>query len=510
MPDDLDHNPGIVATREHNVKRSRLDFHGSRRFDLPAKGFAAADAAGRRMLATPRQITTYNPANGCELATYPIHESGEIHHLLDRARDAQTAWATVPFSHRATAMRAAASLLRTRKTALGLLATREMGKPITDAEAEVEKCAWVCEYYAEHAETFLRDEPTPSSATESFVAFRPLGLVLAVMPWNFPYWQVFRFAAPALMAGNGGILKHASNVSGCALAIEQIFADAGFPEGLFATVIVPGAEASALIADPHIAAVTLTGSEPAGRAVAAAAGAALKKTVLELGGSDAFIVLADADVTNAAAMAARARFQNAGQSCICAKRFIVEDAVHDAFVEAFLQATRSFVPGNPELRETTMGPLARRDLRDDLVRQIAESTAAGAKIVAGGTLPPGDGAYFPPTVLVDVTAEMAVFREETFGPVAAIVRARDVEHAIALANDSPFGLGGAVWTKDPNYGKELAMSIESGAVFINGMTASDPRLPFGGIKASGYGRELSSYGIREFMNIQTVWIGPAR
>jgi succinate-semialdehyde dehydrogenase/glutarate-semialdehyde dehydrogenase len=311
------------------------------------------------------------------------------------------------------------------------------------------------------------------------------------------------------MAGNAGILKHASNVTRCALDIEEVFRTSGFPDGVFATVVVPGAEVKRLIADDRIAAVTITGSEPAGVSVASESGRALKKHVLELGGSDAFVVLADADIAAAAKTGVKARFQNAGQSCICAKRFIVEDAVYDRFVAAFVAEAATYRVGDPENRTTTMGPLARTDLRDDLVSQIERSTAAGAKVVLGGKPVAGPGAYFEPTVLVDVDDTMAVFREETFGPVAAIVRARDADHAIELANDSTFGLGGALWTGDVARGKALARRIESGAVFINGMTASDPRLPFGGIKHSGYGRELSYLGIREFMNVQTVWVGPA-
>jgi acyl-CoA reductase-like NAD-dependent aldehyde dehydrogenase len=407
-------------------------------------------------------------------------------------------------------MKKAAAYLRANKARFALNAVREMGKPIAEAEAEIEKSAWGCDFYADNAEAFLADEPVVSTASKSFIAYQPLGVVLAVMPWNFPYWQVFRFAAPALMAGNTGILKHASNVTRCALDIEEVFTQCGFPAGAFTTLIVPGAEVKALIADDRIAACTITGSEPAGVSVATESGRALKKHVLELGGSDAYVVLADADIPAAAKVAAKARFQNAGQSCICGKRFIIEDAVYDQFVAAFVEASKVYQTGDPEDPKTTMGPLARIDLRDDLIKQIEGSVAKGARIALGGTPPPGPGAYMSATILTDVDDTMPVFREETFGPVAAVIRARDAEHAIALANDSIFGLGGALWTGDVARGIALARRIVTGAVFVNGMTASDPRLPFGGVKHSGYGRELSYLGIREFMNIQTIWVGPAQ
>ncbi|MBV9102876.1 MAG: NAD-dependent succinate-semialdehyde dehydrogenase, partial [Candidatus Eremiobacteraeota bacterium] len=407
-------------------------------------------------------------------------------------------------------MRRLAEHLRTNRDRIAPLASVEMGKPVTEAEAEVEKCAWNCDYYAEHAGRFLADERVTSTATHSYVAFRPLGVVLAIMPWNFPFWQVFRFAAPALMAGNVAVLKHAANVTECALEIERAFYAAGFPEGAFATLLVPSREMEEIVADPRVAAVTLTGSGPAGSSVAATAGKHLKKTVLELGGSDAFIVLADADVDAAAAMAVKARFQNAGQSCIAAKRFIVVDRVHDAFVQAFVHGTQALRIGDPLDRETQIGPLARRDLRDALERQVRESVAQGARVALGGAAIDGPGAYYAPTIVTEMTAAMPLFREETFGPVAAVVRARDLEHAVELADDSEFGLGGNVWTQNIELARELASRLESGNVFINGMTASDPRLPFGGVKHSGYGRELSSFGIREFVNVQTVWIGPPK
>jgi succinate-semialdehyde dehydrogenase/glutarate-semialdehyde dehydrogenase len=463
------------------------------------------------VIAQPAKTTdSIDPATGTTIASFPLSTPAQIDAALDRAVAAQPAWATRTFAERAALMRRAAAYLRSNAARFALTATREMGKPVVEAEAEIEKCATGCEYFAEHAQAFLADEHVASAASDSYIAYQPLGVVLAVMPWNFPYWQVFRFAAPALMAGNVGVLKHAGSVTRCALDVEEVFRESGFPAGAFAAVVVPGADVARLIADDRVAAVTLTGSEAAGVAVAAASGRALKKHVLELGGSDAFIVLADADLEQAVKTAAKARFQNAGQSCICAKRFIVEDAIYDRFVAAFVDEAKTYTTGDPRERATKMGPLARTDLRDTLIEQIGGSVALGARVVLGGTPPAGPGAYFPATVIVDVDERMPVFREETFGPVAAIVRARDAEHAVALANDSRFGLGGALWTGDVEGGKALARRIVSGAVFINGMTASDPRLPFGGVKHSGYGRELSYRAIREFMNVQTVWVGPAR
>jgi succinate-semialdehyde dehydrogenase/glutarate-semialdehyde dehydrogenase len=382
----------------------------------------------------------------------------------------------------------------------------EMGKPVAQGEAEVEKCAWVCEYYADHAEAMLAEQPRETDAAQSYVRFDPLGPVLAVMPWNFPFWQVFRFAAPGLMAGNAGILKHASNVPRCALDIEAVFRDAGFPRGLFATALVGSRAVKALVEDERIAAVTLTGSEPAGSAVAEQAGRVLKKTVLELGGSDPFIVLADADLRAAARTAAEARLINSGQSCICAKRFIVVDVVADQFLDLFTGEMRARRVGDPLSPDTQVGPQARVDLRDDLHRQVEESVKRGATLLLGGEIPTGRGAFYPPTVLAAVDRGMPAFDEETFGPVAAVIRARDEADAVRLANDSTFGLGAALWTADRERARRLAAEIEAGAVFVNGLVKSDPRLPFGGIKRSGYGRELSEYGIREFVNIKSVWM----
>jgi succinate-semialdehyde dehydrogenase/glutarate-semialdehyde dehydrogenase len=453
-------------------------------------------------------FATIDPATGRDLERFETFDRARLETVLSRAHDAFGAWRGTSFADRGALMKTAAARLRAGKPAFAAVITREMGKPIAEAEAELEKCATTCDYFAARAAGILADEPAASNATESYVGFRPLGAVLAVMPWNFPFWQVFRFAAPGLMAGNVAILKHASNVTRSALEIESIFGAAGFPIGVFQTVIVPGDEVKELIADRRIAAVTLTGSEAAGISVASAAGKHLKKCVLELGGSDAFVVLADADLDAAAQIAAKARFQNTGQSCIAAKRFIVEGPVYDAFVERFVAATRALKVGDPRERDTRIGPMARGDLRDELAGIVAETIAKGARAATGAKSVARDGYFYEPTVIVDVEPGMPMFDDETFGPAAAVVRARDAEHAIELANDSKFGLGGNLWTADIARAKTIAARLESGSVFINGMTASDPRLPFGGVKHSGYGRELSSYGIKEFVNIQTVWIGP--
>jgi len=454
-------------------------------------------------------VRSINPATEQVIATYEEFTPEQVEQALAETQAAFLHWRETTFDERARLMRRAAEILRERKGRYGALMTAEMGKTIAEAEAEVEKCAWNCDFYTENAERFLADEPVQTNARESYVAYEPLGVILAVMPWNFPFWQVFRFAAPALMAGNTALLKHASNVSGSALAIEEVFRDAGFPKGAFRTMILPGAEVHKVIEDPRVRAVTLTGSDITGEKIAATSGRVLKKTVMELGGSDPFIVLADADLDAAAQTAARARFQNAGQSCIAAKRFIVESPVAAAFEQKFAEAVKTLTVGDPMDRDTQVGPIARGDLRDDLDRQVRRSVEQGARVVLGGRPKGGTGYFYEPTILADVTPEMACFREETFGPVAAVIRARDAEEAVALANDSDFGLGAALWTSDLNRARDLARRIESGSVFINGMVASDPRLPFGGVKRSGYGRELSAFGIREFVNIQTVWVGPA-
>jgi succinate-semialdehyde dehydrogenase / glutarate-semialdehyde dehydrogenase len=451
-------------------------------------------------------IQSINPATGEVLETFTPTSRHELDRILAAAHAAFLEWRAVPIGARAKQMREAASALRRRKADYARTMTLEMGKPIVQGEAEVEKCAWVCDYYAEQAAGFLAEQPRETDASKSYVRFDPLGVVLAVMPWNFPFWQVFRFAAPALMAGNGAVLKHASNVPRCALAIEEVFRESGFPRGLFATVLIESSAVAPLIEDPRIVAVTLTGSDRAGSKVAEQAGRALKKTVLELGGSDPFIVLDDADVDAAAVTAADARLVNSGQSCIAAKRFLVVETVADRFIARFVDELRSRRMGDPLARETQVGPQARVDLRDELHRQVEESIKRGARRLLGGEVPPGPGAFYPPTLLAAVDKGMPAFDEETFGPVAAVIRAKDEADAVRLANDSAFGLGASLWTRDRARAERVAARIEAGAVFVNGLVKSDPRLPFGGIKRSGYGRELSEYGIREFVNIKSVWI----
>jgi succinate-semialdehyde dehydrogenase / glutarate-semialdehyde dehydrogenase len=451
-------------------------------------------------------IQSINPATGEVLETFPTSSPQDIERSVAAAHAAFLEWRDVGFATRAESMRKAAALLRGRKDEYARTMALEMGKPVTQGEAEVDKCAWTCEFYAEHAETMLAPQPRATDASKSYVRFDPLGPVLAIMPWNFPFWQVFRFAAPALMAGNAAILKHASNVPRCALQIEEVFRTAGVPRGLFATVLVGSNAVGPLIADPRVVAVTLTGSDHAGTQVATQAGRELKKTVLELGGSDPFIVLADADVATAARTAADARLVNSGQSCIAAKRFIVVESVADRFVAAFADELRARRMGDPLDRVTQVGPQARVDLRDALHRQVEESIRRGARRVLGGEIPPGPGAFYPPTLLTAVDRGMPAFDEETFGPVAAVIRAKDDADAVRQANDSVFGLGASLWTQDRAKAERLAARIEAGAIFVNGLVKSDPRLPFGGIKRSGYGRELSEYGIREFVNIKSVWI----
>jgi acyl-CoA reductase-like NAD-dependent aldehyde dehydrogenase len=459
---------------------------------------------------TPAELMhSINPATEEVVGSYPLHSGEQIEEALRRAQKAFLIWRTETYSARAALMKKAAMVLRHNKPKYAEIMTVEMGKPIVESEAEVEKCAWNCDYYAENAGRFLADEPRTSSASESYVQYIPLGVLLAVMPWNFPFWQVFRFAAPALMAGNTAILKHASNVPHCALAIEEVFREAGFPDGAFQALLIRSSEVSRIIEHPAIAAVTLTGSEGAGSQVAASAGRAIKKTVMELGGSDPFIVLADADLDAAVKTGVRARYQNTGQSCIAAKRFIVIKSVFQQFQSRFVEAVRALKIGDPGDRSTQIGPLARPEFVDDLERQIKESVRQGAIILTGGKRRPGKGYFFEPTVLTGVRPDMPAGFEEVFGPVAALIKASDTEEAIQLANQTPYGLGSNLWTSDLAGAKRLARRIEAGQVFINGMVTSDPRLPFGGVKRSGYGRELSEPGIREFVNIQTVWIGPA-
>jgi succinate-semialdehyde dehydrogenase / glutarate-semialdehyde dehydrogenase len=447
-----------------------------------------------------------NPATGELIREYPDHDEAAAAARLERAETAFASWRRVPFAERAKLMIQAGDLLRERAGDYGRLITEEMGKPLAAAEGEVDKCAWVCEFYAEHAERFLSAEPVGTDASRSLVRYDPIGPVLAIMPWNFPFWQVFRFAAPALMAGNVGLLKHAGNVPGTALAIEEVFRDAGFPEGVFTTLLVPSSRVADLIRHPAVKAVTLTGSEKAGMEVAAESGRHLKKTVLELGGSDPFIVLADADPIETAKQAAKARTINSGQSCIAAKRFIVEEPIADRFEAEMVKAMEALKVGDPLDRGTDIGPMAREDLLGDLDDQVRRSVEAGAKLRTGGQRVDGKGWFYEPTLLSGVKPGMPAFDEETFGPVAAVIRARDTTEAIELANRSRYGLGASVWTSDPARAEALAAEIEAGSVFVNGIVKSDPRLPFGGIKNSGYGRELSDVGIREFVNIKTVWV----
>lgn len=447
-----------------------------------------------------------NPSNDQLIKEYKEYGSKTVQTILGKTEAAWQTWRDTDLALRRSLMHKAAEVLRGNLEEYALLMTREMGKTIRESRAEIEKCAWVCDYYADYAENFLQDELVETTASKSFVSFEPLGIVLAVMPWNFPFWQVFRFAAPALMAGNAGILKHASNVPGCALAIEAVFKEAGFPDDLFRTLLIPAKDVEAVITDKRVKAVTLTGSEPAGMQVAAIAGRELKKTVLELGGSDPYIVLEDADLAECLSTAVQARMINNGQSCIAAKRFIVVESVLEEFERSMSERMASMKVGDPEDGETQIGPMARRDLREELHQQVLKTLAQGGRLLTGGEALEGPGAFYKPTVISGVVRGMSLYHEETFGPVAAIISVKDAEEAIEVANDSDFGLGGSLWTSDTIKGEALARRIESGAVFVNGMTVSDPRLPFGGIKRSGYGRELSHFGIREFVNIKSIWI----
>ncbi len=451
-------------------------------------------------------FASVNPATGEILETYHEFTGEETQRRIAASAAAFRAWRETGFASRAALMHRAADELRSRREEYARMMTLEMGKPITQSRAEADKCAWVCDWYADNAEAILAREALASDASDSYVRFDPIGPVLAVMPWNFPFWQVFRFAAPALMAGNTGLLKHASNVPGCALMIEDVFRRAGFPEGCFQTLLIGSGAVKAVIDHPAVAAATLTGSESAGSHVAADAGRQLKKTVLELGGSDPFIVLDDADVDAAARTGATARMINTGQSCIAAKRFIVMDRVADDFTRLFTSAVAGMKTGDPLRDETEVGALAREDLLLDLDAQVRASVALGATVLTGGRRFDGPGAFYMPTVLAGVRKGMPVFDEETFGPVAAVITVKDEEEAVAAANDSLFGLGASLWTGDRARAERLIPRIESGSVFVNGLVKSDPRLPFGGVKRSGYGRELSHYGIREFVNIKTVWI----
>jgi succinate-semialdehyde dehydrogenase/glutarate-semialdehyde dehydrogenase len=455
-------------------------------------------------------VVTLNPATGERLAEYPAFSAAEVDAALDRAAGVQTGWAALPFAERSAVLRRAGEVLRTEVDDLALLITREMGKPLAESRAEVEKCATACDYYAEHAADFLADEPVDTSADRSWIGYQPVGVVLAVMPWNFPLWQVLRFAAPALMAGNAALLKHSPNTTGCALAVQRILTEAGAPEGLFTALVVAESDVPAvtqrLIQDARIGAVTITGSERAGRAVGSAAGDAIKKSVLELGGSDPFVVLADADLPRVAHMAVRGRFLNAGQSCISPKRLIVVASVAEEFTRLLVAEVEALTVGDPEAPGTDVGPMARADLLEGVHRQVEASVAGGARLLAGGRRLEGPGNFYAPTVLTDVAPGHVAYDEEIFGPVATVLVADGDDEAVRIANDTRFGLGASVWTADPERGIAVARRIGSGAVFVNAVVASDVRMPFGGTRASGYGRELAAAGIREFVNVRTWWV----
>lgn len=448
-----------------------------------------------------------NPATGEKIETYEEMASEEVGAIVECVHEAFLSWREMPIAQRAQLMLSAAEVLLERKEAYARLMAHEMGKPVRQGREEIEKCALTCDFYAGNAERFLAPEQIETEASRSFVAFEPLGSVLAVMPWNFPFWQVFRFAAPALMAGNTGLLKHASNVPGAAFAIEEVFRQAGFPDNVFRTLLIGNAAVASVIEHPSVMAATLTGSTPAGRSVAGTSGRCLKKTVLELGGSDPYVILDDADVEQAAATCAASRLINSGQSCIAAKRFLVGPTIRAAFEEGFLAAMKERRMGDPLDEATDVGPQARHDLRDELHQQVRRSIGAGARCLLGGEIPDSPGAFYPPTVLTDVGPGMPAYEEELFGPVAAIIPVKDEQEAIRVANDSPFGLGAAVFTRDVERGEEIARrQLQAGCCFVNDFVRSDPRLPFGGIKESGYGRELSHYGIREFVNVKTVYV----
>ena len=458
---------------------------------------------------TENRLQTVNPATGEPGRAYDKHSIEDACAAAAAALAAQREWRRTSFAERGSIIRQAASVLRSRSDEFARLMTEEMGKTLSEGRAEIEKCAFHCEWFADHAESYLAHEPIDLGGEEAFVAFNPIGVVLAVMPWNFPFWQVFRFAAPALMAGNGALLKHASNVPGCALAIEDVLHEAGVPRDLFRTVLLDSKHVEALIREEHIAAVTLTGSVAAGRSVATAAGSVLKKCVLELGGSDAYIVLEDADVEAAAMVAAKARMVNGGQSCIAGKRFIVVRSILEPFERAMVEAMRTYSMGDPTDEGTKLGPMQSEKARDEIHKQVHDSISAGAKLLLGGEIPGRTGAWYPATVLTDVRPGQPAHDEEVFGPVAAIIAADDEQDAIRIANDSEFGLGSGVLTSDLDRGRRIATEeLEAGMSFVNENVRSDPRAPFGGVKHSGYGRECSAFGIREFVNIKTVHVKP--
>ncbi len=451
-------------------------------------------------------IQSINPSTNKIEKTFEEYSLESVFSIIEYVDNAYKIWQQTSFDERRLLMKRAAEVLKSNKAEYAKIAVLEMGKPITQAISEIEKCAWVCEYFAENAEEFLKKEFIQTDASESYIQFDPLGIIFAIMPWNFPYWQVFRFAAPALMAGNACILKHASNVPMCALAIEEIFIKAQFPENLFRTVLINSSEIVEIINHPKVRAVTLTGSEYAGRQVAKDSGKLLKKSVLELGGSDPFIVLDDADVDLAVKVGVNARLINNGQSCIAAKRFIITEKIYDEFEKKFVEEMSKIKVGNPMQEDTQLGPIAREDLLNELQYQVKQSVDCGAVILCGGNRINDEGLFFEPTVLANIKKGMPAYEEEIFGPVASLIKVKSENEAIEIANDTKFGLGASLWTKNLEKAKKLSTKIEAGSVFINGMVKSDPRLPFGGIKNSGYGRELSHYGIKEFVNIKTVWI----
>lgn len=452
-------------------------------------------------------MKTINPTTGAELEDYTEMHQDEIEEIIVKANEAQSVWKAQEISNRALYLNNIADLLREQKEELGKLMATEMGKPLQQGIGEAEKCAWVCEYYAENAEDFLAEDTVKTDATKSYVTFNPLGVVLAIMPWNFPFWQLFRFVAPSLMAGNGAILKHSENVSGCALKIEEIIHEAGIPKDLFRTIIRDKSNMKEVVQHPGIAAVTLTGSTRAGKAVAAQAGEMLKKTVLELGGSDPSLILKDADLEASAETCVHSRLLNSGQSCIAAKRFIVVEEVYDEFLKIFTEKMSSRKVGDPLVEGTDIGPQARLDLRDQLHQQVIDSVKAGANLHMGGEKPEGEGAFYPVTILTNVKPGMPAYEEELFGPVASVIKVKDEEEAIRVANDTQYGLGASVYSEDLERAETIARDeLEAGCCFVNEFVKSDPRLPFGGVKKSGYGRELGLYGIHEFVNTKTVYI----
>ncbi len=452
-------------------------------------------------------LKSINPTTGKTIKTYESHSEKGVEKIINSVDKTWFSWRRTSFAQRSNLMQNLSALLKSKKEELALLMATEMGKVIKEGIAEIEKCAWVCDYYAQNAELFLANETIETEVTRSFVSYRPIGTILAIMPWNFPFWQVFRFVAPTLMAGNSGVLKHASNVPGCAVAIEEIIREAGFPENVFRTLLIGSKQVKKVIEHPAIKAVSLTGSTPAGKSVAAIAGGELKKCVLELGGSDPYVILNDADLTEAAKKCTAGRLLNAGQSCIAAKRFIIVEEAYPEFMEYFAHEMNKAYFGDPCDEKTTMGPMARIDLRDELHKQVLGSVEKGAEVILGGEIPYREGAFYPPTILENVQPGMPAYDEELFGPVAAVMKVKDEKEAIKVANDTEFGLGAAVFTKNFKKGETIAeIELDAGCCFVNDFVKSDPRLPFGGVKESGYGRELSTQGIKEFMNIKTVVI----